>query len=133
MEAIMVIVLVGVLGALFLPRSGCSTISLQTAAKIVAADLRFAQELAMSRNPSPGSPIGITFSDGSSAYTLTDPAGAVSINRSLPADVVISPGGTIAFNKYGEPETISTITITGPFGATRSITVEAFSGRVLIT
>lgn len=129
----MVIILVGVLGALFLPRLGSSTISLQTAAKIVAGDLRFAQELAMSRNPSPGSPIGITFNGGSSAYTLTDPAGVVSLNRSLPANVVISSGGTIAFNKYGEPETVSTITITAPDGSTKSITVETFSGRVSIT
>ncbi len=87
----------------------------------------------MSRNPSAGSPIGISFSGGSSSYTLTDPVGAVSINRSLPSDVTISSGGTIAFNKYGEPETISTITLTAPDGSSKSITVETFSGRVSIT
>ena len=129
----MVIILAGVLGALFLPRLGSSGISPQSAAKIVAGDLRFAQELAMTRNPSAGSPIGITFSGGSGSYTLTDPVGAVSLNRSLPSNIVISSGGTIAFNKYGEPETISTITLAAPDGSTRSISVESFSGRVSIT
>lgn len=133
LEMIMVIVLVGVLGALFLPRLGNSAISLQTAVKMVAGDLRFAQELAMSRNPAPGSPIGITFSGGSGSYSLTDPAGAFSLSRTLPDGITISSGGTIAFNKYGEPETLSTITLAAPDGSSKSISVESFSGRVSIT
>ncbi|CAI2719250.1 pilus assembly FimT family protein [Nitrospina watsonii] len=133
LETIMVIVLVGVLGALFLPRLGTGAISLQSAASMVASDLRFAQELAMARNPAAGSPIGIAFTGGAASYTLTDPVGAFTANRTLPGGITIGTGGTINFNKYGEPQTISTVTLSGPGGATKSITVEAFSGRVSVT
>ncbi|MCF8721539.1 prepilin-type N-terminal cleavage/methylation domain-containing protein [Nitrospina gracilis] len=132
-EAVLVVVLVGILGALFLPRLASDAIPLNSATSMVTADLKFAQELAMSRNPSAGSPIGITFSGGSSSYTLTDPVGAFTASRTFPGGVTISTGGTINFNKYGEPQTISTITLTAPDGSNHSITVEAFSGRVIVS
>ncbi|MGP0628436.1 pilus assembly FimT family protein [Nitrospina sp. 32_T5] len=133
LEAIMVIILVGVLGAMFLPRLSSDAIPLNSATSMVAADLKFAQELAMARNPAAGSPIGITFTGGSSTYTLTDPVGAFTANRTFPGGVTITSGGTINFNKYGEPQTISSITLTAPDGSNNSITVEAFSGRVIIS
>ena len=128
----MVIVIIGILGAAFLPGLSSSPVSLQSAAQVVSSDLKFAQQLAMERNPAAGSPIGITFTGGSSSYTLTDPVGAVTITRTLPTGITIGAGGTIDFNKYGEPETTSTITITSG-ASSKSITVEAFSGTVTVT
>lgn len=132
LEVIMVIVIAGVLGAVFMPRLSTAPISLATAVSTIQSDLRFAQELAMSRNPTPGTPIGITFSAGTGTYTITDPAGAVTLVRNLPSDVTLTVGGTIAFNKYGEPETIATISVQSG-GVTRTITVEAFSGRSIVS
>ncbi len=132
LEIIVVIVLVGILGAVFMPLLSDSTVSLQSAAQTVRTDLKFAQQLAMERNPASGSPIGITFAASSGSYSLTDPVGAVSFTRNLPAGITIGTGGTINFNKYGEPQTISTITITSG-AASKSITVEAFSGTVSVT
>lgn len=131
-EILVVIVLVGVLGAVFMPLISSSTISLQSGAQIVSSDLKFAQQLAMERNPAAGSPIGYTFVASSNTYTLTDPAGAVTFTRTLPSGITIGTGGTINFNKYGEPQTISTITVTSSAGS-KSITVEAFSGTVSVT
>ena len=48
-EMIMVIVIAGVLVAVFIPRLSTATISLATAVNTIQADLRFVQELAMSR------------------------------------------------------------------------------------
>jgi type II secretory pathway pseudopilin PulG len=127
-ETIMVIVIAGFLVAVFIPRLSTAPISLATAVNTIQADLRFAQERAMSRNPIPGAPVGITFGVGPGVYTITDPAGAVTTVRGLPSEVTITAGGTIAFNKYGEPETIATISVQAG-GVTRNITVEAFSGR----
>ncbi len=131
-EMIMVIVIAGALVAVFLPSLSTAPISLATAVNIIRSDLRFAQELAMSRNPVPGAPVGITFSAGSGVYTITDPVGAVTTVRGLPSEATITVGGTIAFNKYGEPETIATISVQAG-GVTRNITVEAFSGRSIVS
>ena len=131
-EIIMVIVIVGVLAVVFMPRLSTVPISLATAVSTIQSDLRLAQELAMSRNPTPGTPIGITFGAGTGTYTLTDPAGALTIVRNLPSGVVFSVGGTIAFNKHGEPETIATISVQAG-GVTSNITVEAFSGRSIVS
>jgi len=132
LELVVVIVLVGVLGAAFLPLLSSSPVSLQSAAQIVSSDLKFAQQLAMERNPAAGSPIGITFTASAGSYTLTDPIGAMTTTRILPDGITIGTGGTINFNKYGEPQTISTITITSGAGS-KSITVETFSGTVSVT
>ncbi|NIP99692.1 MAG: hypothetical protein GWM98_04030 [Nitrospinaceae bacterium] len=127
-----VILVVGVLSALVMPTLFKANVNLATATQIIESDLRFVQELAMSRNPTAGAPIGITFSTGSLSYTITDPLGAFTTTRNLSSDITVTAGGTIAFNKYGEPETVSTVTIATSAGS-KSITVEAFSGRVIVS
>ena len=131
-EIIMVIVITGILAVVFMPRLATSPISLGSAVDTIETDLRFVQELAMSRNPIPGAPLGITFGAGAGTYTITDPAGALTLVRDLPPEVTITVGGTIAFNKYGEPETLATISVQAG-GVTRNITVEAFSGRPVVS
>ncbi|MBI5428694.1 MAG: prepilin-type N-terminal cleavage/methylation domain-containing protein [Nitrospinae bacterium] len=134
-EMISVILVMGIVAAVVYPSFNISGIGSSTGAAIVETDIRFVQELAMSRNPSTTGEIGITFTAGQSSYTLTDPAGMYTQTRALPDGTTITQGGTISFNKYGEPEIGgSSIDIKiSDSGTIKTITVERYTGRVTIS
>jgi prepilin-type N-terminal cleavage/methylation domain-containing protein len=122
-ELIMVVVLISILAVSVVPKFvDTSAISLQGGAAMVAADIRYTQELAMSTH----SPKTITFTTNNTFYTV------VSQTMNLPSRVSISSGATFTFNSLGEPTTGggSSVQITTVGGSTKTITVESYTGRV---
>jgi MSHA pilin protein MshC len=121
-ELIMVAVLIGILAVSIVPKFvDTSAISLQGGAAMVAADIRYTQELAMSTH----SPKTIIFTTNDTFYTVN------SQTMNLPSRVSISSGATFTFNSLGEPTTGggSSVQITAG-GSTKTITVESYTGRV---
>ncbi|QPJ65166.1 MAG: type II secretion system protein [Candidatus Nitrohelix vancouverensis] len=131
-EVISVILILGILAAVVLPLINTGNIGVTTAASTVRTDIRFVQELAMSRNPSTTGEIGITFTTGQTSYSITDPKNMFSVTRQLPEGVFISSGATVSFNKHGEPENggLDTTVQISDGNESVTITVKAYSGRV---
>ena len=122
-ELIMVIVLIGILAVSVVPKFiDTSAISLHGAAAMIAADIRYAQELAMGTNQ----PESITFTNGASSYDTVD---GRTIN--LPSNVSILTGATFDFNTLGEPTAGGLVTISAG-GPTKTINVESDTGNVSI-
>ena len=121
-ELMMVVVLIGILAVSVVPKFvDTSAISLVGAAAMVAADIRYTQELAMSTNSSKT----IVFTTSNDNYTVD------SRNVDLPSKVSISSGTTFTFNSLGEPTTGGGSSVTLSAGAeTKTITVENYTGRV---
>ena len=121
-ELMMVVVLIGILAVSVVPKFvDTSGISLVGAAAMVAADIRYTQELAMSTNSSKT----IVFTTSNDNYTVD------SRNVDLPSKVSISSGMTFTFNSLGEPTTGGGSSVTLSAGAeTKTITVENYTGRV---
>ena len=121
-ELIMVIVLISVIAVSVIPKFwDTSAFSLEGGAAMVAADIRYTQELAMSTH----SPKTITFATNDTYYTVN------SQTMNLPSRVSISSGATFTFNSLGEPTAGggSSVQITAG-GSTKTITVESYTGRV---
>ena len=122
-ELIMVVVLISILAVSVVPKFvDTSAISLQGGAAMVAADIRYTQELAMSTH----SPKTKTFTTNDTFYTVN------SQTMNLPSRVSISNGATFTFNSLGEPTTGggSSVQITTVGGSTKTVTVESYTGRV---
>ena len=121
-ELMMVVVLIGILAVSVVPKFvDTSGISLVGAAAMVAADIRYTQELAMSTNSSKT----IVFTTSNDNYTVD------SRNVDLPSKVSISSGMTFTFNSLGEPTTGGGSSVILSAGAeTKTITVENYTGRV---
>jgi prepilin-type N-terminal cleavage/methylation domain-containing protein len=134
-EVIGVIVIIGIVAAMVVPSFNSNSIDVATAASTVQSDIQFAQELSLSRNPASAGAITLSFTSGSSSYTITDPSGAFTQTRSLPSTVTFTASGSISFNKYGEPEiagSTQTFTINAG-GKTQTLTVERYTGQVTIS
>ena len=121
-ELIMVVVLISILAVSIVPKfMDTSAISLQGGAAMVAADIRYTQELAMSTY----SPKTITFTTNDTFYTVN------SQTMNLPSRVSISNGATFTFNSLGEPTTGGGSSVEIQAGSsTKTITVESYTGRV---
>ena len=121
-ELIMVVVLIGILAVSVVPKLlDTSAISLAGGAAMVAADIRYTQELAMSKY----APKTITFTTNDTYYTVN------SLTMNLPSGVSISSGATFTFNSLGEPTTGGGSSVTLSAGAaTKTITVDSYTGRV---
>lgn len=96
-EIIMVIILVGILAVSAVPKfMDTSAFSLEGAAAVVVADIRYTQELAMSEHTDKS----ITFAAGATSYTvdsrMVNLPSRVSIN-------CVSGTGEFKFNSLGEP------------------------------
>lgn len=133
-EIISVILVLGIIAAVAVPNFDKSGIEVSTWAATIETDIRYAQELAMARNPALGSPITITFSTSTNSYSLVDPSGVFD-------DVLRELDGTgtnivntisISFNRFGEAASFGTVQITAG-GSTQSITVEQYTGRVTVS
>jgi prepilin-type N-terminal cleavage/methylation domain-containing protein len=122
-ELLMVVVLISIVAVSVIPKFvDTSAISLQGGAAMVAADIRYTQELAMSTH----SPKTITFATNDTFYTVN------SQTMNLPSRVSISNGATFTFNSLGEPTAGggSSVQITTVGGSTKTIAVESYTGRV---
>ena len=121
-ELIMVIVLISIVAVSIVPKFvDTSAISLEGGAAMVAGDIRYTQELAMSTH----SPKTITFATNDTFYTID------SQTTNLPSRVSISIGATFTFNPLGEPTAGGGSSVVIQAGSsTKTITVESITGRV---
>jgi MSHA pilin protein MshC len=121
-ELILVIILLSVLSVSFVPKFlDTGSISVEGAAAMAAADIRYTQELAMGTHSSKT----IVFTATNTYYTVD------SKNVNLPSHVTISSGATFTFNSLGEPTTGGGSSLTLSAGTdTKTITVESYTGRV---
>ncbi|MGB9698220.1 MAG: hypothetical protein ACPL5I_02440 [Thermodesulfobacteriota bacterium] len=132
LEIIVVILIVGILSATFIPRPDWvipTKAAVAGAAFMVAADIRYAQEWAMTT----GMNKSVVFNAGSNTYSF-QPAHAFDPSGQLPAGVRCGNSLTITFNSYGEPVVGggSALTIVGQ-GETKRITVLTYTGKVNIS
>lgn len=123
-EAIMVILVIGILASILMYRYDTSRdTSATVAVNSLVADIQYVRAKAMAA----GAPQSISFSVGSGVYNLSGeqkrlPDGVMVTATTLPADI-------LTFNTLGEPTfgiSDRTITLTGP----RTITVRAITGSV---
>lgn len=156
-ELIVVVLVLGILAAVFIPRSNNDAIILSTQAEQLAADIRYVQSLAMTQgwsgvSPAARRPYSLNFT--ATSYSLVDgysvvaphPSGTPSpidlaggVRVSLPATGL--PGNLVSFNGLGKPYTdlsavstplaaTATITLVGSRGATRAIEIFPETGMV---
>ena len=124
-ELIMIIVLISILAVSVMPKFiSTSSFSLVGGAAMVAADIRYTQELAMSTHSSKT----ITFTTDDSHYTVD------SRTVNLPSKVSISTGATFTFNSLGEPTAGGGHSVEiQASSSTKTITVDSYTGRVTIS
>jgi len=132
-EVIMVMMIIGILAAVVIPKLGLptatSTASVDGAAYMIASDIRYAQEFAMANRASKT----VTFTSGSSTYTFS-PTSTLDPSGRLPSGVTTRDNYTITFNSLGEP-------IVGGDGSvrvwdgvrTKTISVLNYTGKVNIS
>ena len=132
-EVIGVMLILGILAAVVIPKLDLTTVSSGTsvdgAAYIVASDIRYAQESAMANSVSRS----VIFISGSSTYTF-NPISNLDPSGQLPSGVTISSNYTVTFNSLGEPITGGDGSVTVSVGGqTRTITVLNYTGKANIT
>ncbi len=122
-ELILVVILLAVVTVTAMPMFfETSSISIEGAAAMVAADIRYAQELAMSTRQAKT----ITFSTNDAYYTVD----VKTVN--LPANVTISSGDSFTFSSLGAPDAGGSVQVTAG-SSTKTITVENYTGKVTIS
>lgn len=131
-EIIVVMVIVGTLAAIFIPRLEITTTAKATvegAAFMVASDLHYAQECSMTYGLSKR----VIFTSGSSTYTFL-PASSLDPSGRLPSGVTVGSNYSVTFNSLGEPIIGGggSVTISGS-GQTKTITVLDYTGKVNIS
>ncbi|MCJ7746269.1 MAG: prepilin-type N-terminal cleavage/methylation domain-containing protein, partial [Desulfobacterales bacterium] len=103
-EVIVVMIIIGILAAIVLPKidfgGTSSRASVDGAAYMIASDIRYAQEFAMANRVSKS----VIFTSGSSVYTF-NPTGNLDPSGRLPSGVTIGNNFTVTFNSLGEPTT----------------------------
>ncbi len=134
-ELILVMVIVGVLSAIVIPRLDItfttSRSSVEGAAYMIASDIRYAQEFAMANRVLKT----ITFTAGSSVYTFSSNPASPSDNMDpsgrLPSGVTITNNFTITFNSLGEPTVGGGGSVTVSDGIqSKTISVVNYTGKV---
>jgi prepilin-type N-terminal cleavage/methylation domain-containing protein len=136
-EVIAVIIIIGILAAVLLPRldfgTTSSKASVDGAAYMIASDIRYTQECAMANRVSKG----ISFAIGQNSYTFPATAPSTSgldPSGRLPSGVTTGTTITFTFNSLGEPilNGGGSVTVSGG-GVTRTITVTQYTGKVDIS
>ena len=132
-EVIVVMMIIGILAAVVIPKLGLPTItstaSVDGAAYMIASDIRYVQEFAMANRVSKT----VTFTSGSSTYTFA-PTSTLDPSGRLPSGITSRDNYTITFNSLGEP-------IAGGAGSvrvwdgvrTKTIGVVNYTGKVNIS
>ena len=132
-ELLTVLVIIGILSAIVIPRLNLtftsSRASVDGAAYMIASDIRYAQEFAMANHVSKS----VTFTPGSSVYTF-NPTSNLDPSGRLPSGVTTSNNFTITFNSLGEPTTGGGGSVTVSNGIqTKTITIVNYTGKVNIS
>jgi len=129
-EVILVTLVIAILAAVIIPRVGFDTApraSVEGAAHMVASDIRYTQECAMSTRTSKT----ITFSAGGNSYSFA-PSNNLDPSGRLPAGVTTS-ALTLTFNSLGEPIAGGggSLTVSGS-GGSKTISISNYTGKVSI-
>lgn len=130
-ETIIVMVIIGILAAVAIPRVGFDmpqSSSAEGADHMIASDIRYAQEFAMANRVSKS----LIFTSGSSVYTF-NPTSNLDPSGRLPSGVAIGTTITITFNSLGEPISGggSSVTVSGS-GGSKTISIANYTGKVSI-
>ena len=128
-EIVTALVIIGVLAVISTTRFiSTSTISVRSAAEMIQADIRYAQEIAMTHHISKS----VIFSSGSFTYTF-NPASGMDPSGELPSEVTIVNNFTVTFNSLGEPTAGggSAVSISAG-GQSKIIRVFEYTGRVSV-
>jgi MSHA pilin protein MshC len=147
-ELVMVLVLIGIIALFAAPRLGnIPTTKAFSLADKLRADIRYAQNLAMTRNqryrvyvnnsPAPAGPGGgyavVNDANGNGTWGeagefAQDPAGTGNLSVVLDAGdyagITVSPNTFIEFNSLGSPTTGGTTLTVSPGGTTLTVTAE---------
>jgi MSHA pilin protein MshC len=159
-ELIVVIVVLGILAAVFIPRSGNDAIILSTQAEQFAADIRYVQSLAMTQgwsgvSPAARRPYLVNFT--ATTYSFVDgygvavahPSGTpspVAFARGVsisPLPAAVLPSNLVSFNGLGRPYTdfsavltplasTATFSLVGSTGVTRTVQIFPETGIVRV-
>ncbi len=131
-ELIMVIVIAGITMAIALPKfTAVTEVDLYSAASQVKSDIRYTQELAMSKYRQ----TTITFGSNTNTYTIT--SSGPTQNKQLPprSKAIFSAGSTLifTFNASGEPIAGGNgILIISSGGSNEQIVVSSITGKARI-
>jgi MSHA pilin protein MshC len=131
-EIIMVMVVIGILAVVLIPKFdvvSSSKTGAEGAAYMIASDIRYAQEFAMANRVSKS----VLFTSGSSVYTFSPTHNLDSSGR-LPSGVTTTNNFTVTFNSLGEPTTGGggSVAISGG-GLTKTVSVVNYTGKVNIS
>jgi prepilin-type N-terminal cleavage/methylation domain-containing protein len=132
-EVIAVMIIIGILAAIVLPRIDFGTTSSRAsadgAAYMVASDIRYAQECAMATRTSKT----VTFSAGANSYSFALTPNNLDPTGQLPSGVTTT-ALTLTFNSLGEPTAGggSSVTVSAG-GVTRTIAVTQYTGKASIS
>ena len=142
-ELIMIIVMTGIITAIAIPRlAGFSGVDAYSAARQVKSDIRYTQELAISKFRKTTITFDADTDPGTYAITSSG-TNPTLLNRALPPSSkatfnAVGDGTTgleYTFNSYGEPDITTdvddTLRISTP-GGDKDITVRAMTGRAAI-
>jgi MSHA pilin protein MshC len=135
MELIMVVVIMGIIMAVALPKLGVNIIDLESATRQVKSDIRYTQEMAISKFRK----TTITFASDSNTYNITSSGSTESRELPVRSKAIFNAVGTgttdliFTFNSSGEPVTGAggTLRITSE-GSYNEINVESITGRAAI-
>ncbi|MGQ9507975.1 MAG: prepilin-type N-terminal cleavage/methylation domain-containing protein [Thermodesulfobacteriota bacterium] len=130
-ELILVILIISILSAIAIPKGGIDfsqRASLDGAAYMIASDIRYAQECAMTTQASKS----INFTTGSSVYTF-HPQGTFDPSGQLPSGIRIDNNFTVTFNSLGEPVVGGGGSVSISSGSqARTINIITYTGKVNI-
>lgn len=130
-ETIIVTIIIGILSAFAIPKIGFNTsekVSLDGVSYMIASDIRYAQEIAMTNRVSKS----IIFSTSTPNQYTFNPTSQFDPSGRLPGGISINKNLTVRFNSLGEPTFEvgdGSLTIAGSQG-TKTITIENYTGKV---
>ncbi|MFT4580055.1 MAG: prepilin-type N-terminal cleavage/methylation domain-containing protein [Nitrospinales bacterium] len=129
-ELVFVILCLGILSAVAIPSFDRSSITATLSAHTVQTDVKYIQDLAMTRNQN----VTIEFLAGAKSYMVTgDPGGVYPAEmRELPQGATILANITIDFNSAGEPSSADYITLVSG-SETATVAIEQFTGRATVS
>jgi prepilin-type N-terminal cleavage/methylation domain-containing protein len=132
-EVIVVMIIIGILAAIVIPRFDFTTssrASVDGAAKMIASDIRYAQEFAMANRVSKT----IRFIAAQSSYTFLPTSGLDPSGQLASLRVTIGTTIDFTFNSLGEPIAGGGSIVTVSDGVTtRTITVLQYTGKVNVS
>lgn len=131
-EVLLVLTTIGVLAGFAIPRIDVTTLfspSVEGAAKMMASDIRYAQEFAMANRVSKS----ILFVSGTSRYTFS-PGHGLDPEGQLPGGTTIQNSLTVTFNSLGEPVLGGGGSVrVSAGGQTKTVTISPYTGKVTIS